>query len=128
MIQSIIRAVAIILNIGIIAFILGMAFHENLELDTINAWVFITAAMVIPLINISGLLGKPEFVKPLIALIANTLVLTVFSFIILLVVIWPLGSKPGGSELVYIISLYSALLFTELSHILEMRKTRAHRE
>ena len=124
---SIFRIVAIILNIGIIAFILGMALHENLEFDNINSWAFITVAMVTPLVNISGLLGKPEFMKPLIALIVNTLVLAIFSFIILLVMIWPMGSKPHGSELVYIFSLYSALLFTELSHIFKIKKMRLHR-
>ena len=124
MIKSIIRIVTIITNIGIIAFILGMALHESLEFDNINSWVFITAAMVTPLVNISGLLGKPEFMKPLIALIVNTLVLSIFSFIILLVMIWPMGSKPHGAELVYIFSLYSALLLTELAHILEIKKRR----
>ena len=127
MVKSIIHIVAIILNFGIIAFILGMASHESLEFDNINPYVFIAVAMVTPLLNISGLLGKPDFMKPLIALAVNTLVLAIFSFIILLVMIWPMGSKPRGAELVYIFSLYSALLFTELSHILKMKKMRIHR-
>jgi hypothetical protein len=122
MVKSITGIVTIILNIGIIAFILGMALHESLEFDNINSWVFIAVAMVTPLVNISGLLGKPKFMKPLVALIVNTLVLAIFSFIILLVIIWPMGSKPHGAELVYIFSLYTALLFTELSYILEIKK------
>jgi hypothetical protein len=122
MVTSIIRIVSIILNIGIIAFILGLAFRGNLEFDNIHSWVFITAAMATPLINISGLLRKPKVIKPLTALIVNTLVLSIFSFIILFVMIWPMGSKPRGAELVYIVSLYSALLFTELSYMLEIKK------
>ena len=116
------RIVSVILNIGIIAFILSMAFLENLEFDNINSWIFITLAMAAPLINISSLLRKPGFMKPLIALIVNSLTLSFFSFIILLVMIWPMGSKPRGAELVYIFSLYAALLVTELSCILEVKK------
>lgn len=122
MVTSIIRVVSIILNIGIIAFILNLAFLEYLEIDNINSWVFIIVAMATPLINISGLLRKPKAMKPLIALVFNTIVLSLFSFIILLVMIWPMGSKPHGTELVYIFSLYLALLFTELSCILEIKK------
>ena len=127
MVKSKIRIVAIILNLGIIAFILGMAFHESLEFDNINSYVFITVAMVTPLVNISGLLGKPDSIKPMIALVVNTLVLAIFSLIILLVMIWPMGSKPRGAELVYIFSLYSALLFSELAHILRIMKRRIQR-
>ncbi|MFC1884687.1 hypothetical protein ACFL2O_07945 [Thermodesulfobacteriota bacterium] len=126
MVKSIIRIVAIILNFGITAFILGLALRESLEFDNINSYVFIAVAMVTPLVNISALLGKPAFIKPLIALLVNTLVLTIFSFIILLVMIWPMGSKPHGMEIVYIFSLYSALLFTELSHILKIKKKQTH--
>jgi hypothetical protein len=78
--------------------------------------------MATPLVNISGLLRRPKFMKPLIALIVNTLTLSIFSFIILLVIVWPMGSKPRGAELIYIFSLYSALLFTEVSCILEIKK------
>ena len=123
MIKSIIRIIAIILNFGIIAFILGMAFYESMELDNINSYILIAIAMVTPLVNISGLFGKPAFVKPVLALGVNTLVLVIYSFIILLVMIWPMGSKPRGAELVYIFSLYSVLLFTETAHILRIKKT-----
>jgi hypothetical protein len=122
MVKSILRIAAVILNFGIIAFILGLAVRESLEFDNLNSWVFIAVAMATPLVNISGLLGKPKAMKSLAALIVNTLVLLSFSLIILLVMIWPMGSKPRGAELVYIFSLYSALLFTELSHISLLKK------
>ena len=121
MVTSIIRIVSIILNIGVIAFILSMGFLENLEFDNTNSWIFITLAMAAPLINVTGLLRKPGFMKPLIALIVNTLTLSFFSFIILLVMIWPMGSKPRGAELVYVLSLYAALLITELAHFIRKR-------
>lgn len=120
--KSIIRTIAIILNFGIIFFILGFAVRQRLEFDTINSYVFIAVALVTPLLNISVFFGKPAFIKPMIAMVVNTLVLAIFSFIILLVMIWPMGSKPHGVEIVYIFSLYSALLFTELSHILKIKK------
>lgn len=113
---------AIILNFGIIVFILGLALNQSLELDNINLYVFIIVAMLTPLVNISGLRGKPAFIKPVIALVVNTLVLVIFSLIILLVIIWPMGSKPHGMEIVYIFSLYSALLVTELAHSLKIKK------
>ncbi len=115
MVKSILRIAAVILNFGIIAFILGLAVRGSLEFDNLNSWVFIAVAMATPLVNISGLLGKPEAMKPWAALIVNTLVLLIFSMIILLVMIWPMGSKPRGAELVYIFSVYSAFLFTEVS-------------
>jgi hypothetical protein len=127
MIKSIIRTVAIILNVGIIVFILGMALRESLKMDNINSWIFVAVAMVTPLTNISCLIGKPGFISPLVALIINSLVLGIFSFIILFVMIWPMGSKPRGTELAYIFSLYSIFLFTELSHILAIRKKK-HRQ
>jgi len=123
MFKLIIRIVAAILNIGIVALILSLVFYESLEFDNLNSWVFIAVAMITPLINISGLFGKPEFIKPLTVLIANTLVLAFFTPIILLVIIWPMGSKPRGSELIYVLSFYSALLFTESANILKMVKS-----
>ena len=122
--KSTIRIVAVILNFGIIALILGMVLHEALELDNINTYVFMGAAMVTPLINILGLIGKPYVINPLIALAVNSLVLAVFTCIILLVVIWPMGSKPRGTEIGYIFSLYAALLVTEVSHILRIKITQ----
>ena len=121
MMKSIIRIFAIILNFGIIVLILGLVLHKSLELDNINTYIFIILALVTPLINISGLLGKPAFIKPLMALVVNTVVLAIYSFIILLVMIWPMGSKPRGAELVYVSSLYAALLITELALIIRKR-------
>ena len=52
------------------------------------------------------------------------IILATFSFIILLVMIWPMGSKPHGAEIVYICTIYSGLLLTEIYLIFEVRKRR----
>ncbi len=117
MIKKTINIIAIILNVGIVAFICGLIINEDLEMDNVNTWFFIIITMATPVMNLIALSGKLK-IMPILSLVVNTLVLLLATLVIFLVVIWPMGSKPHGLELIYILSLYSALLFSEVALIL----------
>ncbi|MBN1291210.1 MAG: hypothetical protein JXB48_05155 [Candidatus Latescibacteria bacterium] len=120
MIKTIINWLAILLNVTMFIGLVYLVIESNADIDNAQAVVWTGIALGFPLINIAGLVGIRKKISLIAAFITNTLVFLFYSFVLFLILVWPLGSKPKGNDVIIMWSSYIVIGLTELILIMNI--------
>ena len=93
-----------------------------------RGWLQLTAIIACPLLNALGLLRARGLVTTVLALLYNGCIICLWAFLIFLMMVWPMGSKPEGFELFTVWASLAVLILTEavLVRLLFQKKESNH--
>ena len=117
--------VSMAFNAIIVVVVLRFVLDDPPGTDDIKSWAMIALAVGSPLLNLFALSTRPGILRSFAALTANTAVLGLFGLTIFLMLVWPLGSKPRGTDLFCMLSAYAAVLVTEGALVSKARRAVA---
>ena len=119
------RVVAIIMNGLLIIGIFYKFIDDSADFDNLRAVIWLAILLGCPVANLLGLFKLWGRVTKILAVIYNGISIFIWTFFILLMMIWPMGSKPKGLALLVISMSWLILILTEvvLVRMIRQRKT-----
>ncbi len=107
------RTAAIIANGLLTIGIVHKFINEARDFGNPRAWLWLAVIIGCPLLNLIGLFKIWVRVTPVLAAVYNGCAICVWGFLIFLMMVWPMGAKPKGLDLVILPTSWLILLLTE---------------
>ena len=108
-----VAAAAFLVNALLVAGILFMIVTLIGEWDNPKLWIFAGVVLACPALNLAGLYAWPGAAVRILAIFCNSASLVLWGGMIVLMMVWPLGSKPRGMDLVVLLGSWAVLALTE---------------
>lgn len=119
------RVMAIILNVLLLAGIVYKVINDA-PVDQ-RGWIWLAIFLGCPTVNLLGLSGVVNRIFTVIATIFNCAAILVWGGLIALMMVWPLGNKPKGIEVVVLVGSWLVLILTEVV-LVRMAKSKTSEE
>ncbi len=118
------RAATIALN----ALLLGGIIYKFVDDPPVNerGWIWLALFLGCPAMNLLGLSGAIHRTFTLVAAFINGAGVLVWGVLIALMMVWPMGNKPKGIEVVVLIGSWLVLVLTEVVLVRMAANKRSH--
>ncbi len=105
---------AMTMNALLVVGIIYKFIDDSADINNLRAVIWLAILLGCPVLNLLGLFKRWGSVTKYLAAIYNGIAFLFWTFLILLMMVWPMGSKPKGLDLVAISVSWIILIFTEV--------------